>query len=136
MKKGFVTIIVLFAVLTLAIIISTNTVDYKNESYHTPIFLETKNKISNYSILINQAAQNCFLESEIKECIDSNSDLILEKLNLTKAPFYCENVNFEASGSNTYLGTLNCDSKLYSNNKIVFSNQFFVEIKVNKIPTN
>jgi hypothetical protein len=137
MKKGFATIIVLLGIITLSIIILTNTIDDKTENYHASIFLDTKNKLSNYSLLLNQTTQNCFLQNEeILNCIDSNSDLILEKIGFKQPPYFCEDVIFSPNGLNNYVGNLNCNTMLYSSDKLLFSNTFSKDIIVIKKATN
>lgn len=133
MNKGFATAIVLLGILALALIISTNISTQNYENYHTPAFLETKNKISNYTVILNQIAQNCYLESSNpKNCIDSNSDLILENLGLLNAPFYCNKAVFNEILGGEFEGELNCESKLILDEKVIFSNYFTKEIKIIK----
>ncbi len=132
MNKGFVTIIVILSIVTLGVfVISTNSLNNNFDDYSI-IFLQTKNKISNYSILLNQASQNCFNESNITSCIDSNSSFILTNLGLTSEPYNCNNFNFEEISSNEYLGKLVCNTHLISKQQTIFSNNFSLNIIVKK----
>lgn len=134
-KLGFVSIIVLITIFTVLVFITSNINTYEDDKQSYTIFLQTKNTISNYTILINQISQNCFFEHEeilINECIENNYNNTLEIMNMHEQPYNCLLTNFGQEDQNTFYSILNCNVIIENNNNIIFSNEFSTPIVIKK----
>lgn len=123
-KRGFMFILIALAIFVIAITATSkdtqNYTDYSNE------FVKINNIISNYEIVLQTRVQDCnwINTTTIKDCIDSNSDLILSKLNNT---ITCTDENFQISG-------FGATSKLICHEQIfVTGNEFEIDLNKNII---
>ena len=120
-KRGFMFILIALAIFVIAITATSkdtqNYTDYSNE------FVKINNIISNYEIVLQTRVQDCnwINTTTIKDCIDSNSDLILSKLSPSLT---CTIESFQVS-------TPNATSKLACNEQISIGDKEF-EIDLNK----
>lgn len=132
-KKGFLTIIVILAIFSIGIIIILgNQINHLEKDY-TNNLVGIKNKIANYSLSINLSAQNCFKETEVNICIDSNSSTLIEMLNLNEEPYNCTISGFNNQNGDEYLGRISCNYRVYSETELFFSNEFFYDIVVKEV---
>jgi len=102
MNKGFATIIVSIAVLVTTIVLLSMNYSSSEISYIEELS-ETKTILNNYQITLNHISQDCNWEKstiEIKNCIDTNSDLIINSLELNGNSWLeCNNPSFAVSGN-------------------------------------
>lgn len=135
-KKAFSGILVLLIIFTLTSLAINNLVNINFEPTYNTSFIQTKNKLSNYYILTNQAAQNCFLEetqNQTKNCINNIYTDTLNELNMGNNTFYnCKLEDFEELGPNTFSNKLNCNINLESSGTTLFSNIFSTNIIIRK----
>lgn len=129
-KKGFLTIIIILAIFSIgSIIILNNQINHIEVNYSDGI-VNTKNKVINYSLVLNQSAQKCFSQIDTLSCIDSNSNLIISQLNLDKEPYNCIKPTFNLEAGGEVKGKINCNYLIYTNNELIFENKFSYDIIV------
>jgi len=130
--KGFATIMVAASVFVIAILLLSNN-PVENVSY-IPNFSELKVRISNYEIVMLEAAQDCnWIKSvtEINTCLNENSQNLLPALNMpyTKCTFD----NYDASKvTNSAITTINCLIEIDSKKEGYFSTHLTKIIKIKK----
>jgi hypothetical protein len=124
-RKGFMFILIALAIFIVAItVITRNTqspVDYSNE------FVKINNTISNYEIILQARVQDCnwIDTTTIQNCIDSNSTLILSKLNNNSLT--CTAQNFTINHT-TATSKLNCREQIN-----ITTNEFEIDLNKNII---
>jgi hypothetical protein len=124
-RKGFMFILIALAIFIVAItVITRNTqspVDYSNE------FVKINNTISNYEIILQARVQDCnwIDTTTIQNCIDSNSTLILSKLNNNSLT--CTAQTFTINPT-TATSKLNCREQIN-----ITTNEFEIDLNKNII---
>lgn len=114
--KGFAGIIIAFALLMAAgLLLGINT-PIQHQSYSKEIIPELKNKITEYTLAVNGAAQGCdwSLPGSAKNCIDTNSAAALLRINQANSWINCINPAGQSSqiDQNTYKIQLDCNATL------------------------
>ncbi|MFA5763771.1 MAG: hypothetical protein WC915_03075 [archaeon] len=126
--KGFMFILISLAIFIVAITVMSNNTqnytDYSNE------FVKINTAISNYEIVLQTRAQDCnWIDTmTINDCIDSNSTLILSKLN--KNNLNCSVIQFTITNP-VAQSTLTCNEQIQTNEK-EFEISLTKDIKLNK----
>lgn len=134
--KAFSSILILFIIFTITILVISNISITDFEPIYNNSFIQTKNKLSNYYVLTNQASQNCFLKEtqlELENCINDTYNNTLNELNMELDTFYnCNLNNFDMIDANTFSKKLNCYINLESNQITLFSNEFSIDVIVKR----
>jgi hypothetical protein len=123
-KKGFLTGLIVLAMIAFAIIIILNSNSNIQNEDNIDEILRIKSKLINYKLTLNQASQNCFDLTNPSECIKTNSDLIINELKMDQLPFNCGVSNFSEDEIGLYSSIINCSYVLYSKNNLIFSTSF------------
>ncbi len=127
-QKGFMlalTALTIF-IISLTVLGSTQTnvpVDFSDE------FIKIKTKITNYEVVLQQIALDCDWETNIENCLDENSQILISKLELNKI-INCESSNFLIDGE-TATTTLTC-AEFVDLNGNEFEVELSKEIKIKK----
>jgi len=121
--RGFMFVLIALAIFIVAITAMSkdtqNYTDYSNE------FVKINTSISNYEIVLQTRVQDCNWvdTTTIQNCIDSNSSLILSKLNNNS--LNCTIQSFQIN-SPTATSKLNCREKID-----IIANEFEIDLNKN-----
>ncbi len=120
-KKGFATVLVGISIFFVTIIMLSSNYYQEERIDYSQIIIDSKIKITNYEIVLNQAIQDCNWQkpnNEIQNCVNLKANNLKQEIfdEMNK----CEQEDFIFNDINSLIGKINCHNDI-NINKTFFS---------------